>query len=218
MKKRPALSPPVGGSKGPALSERSESKGLAPSKSRGFTLIELLVVIAIMAFLVVAAISSLSRSRTSREVKTSAENLRNFLTEARSLAMNPESTSFGTEKIIIQINKNGDLISLSEKKTERTATPLSQNFKPPSKVKIIPPTNSNPTNGNMKCEPICGNPSFYYFSFLAKEDQDRGIGQITDSKNKNKPILINVEDSSGTIKFQLTINHLTGNIGIEKIS
>lgn len=190
---------------------------------KGFTLIELLVVIAIMAFLVVAAISSLSRSRTSREVKTTAENLRNFLTEARAMAMNPGAASFGTKKITIRINIDGiQTIKMYEEETNLPSfnKELSPNFNPPSKIKILPPSNSNPQDkGNMECSLNCGSPSYYYFSFLAKEQTNppRSIGQITDSKNQNKPILINVEDSSGTIKFQLTLDHLTGNIGIENI-
>ena len=190
------------------------SRALLEEKSRGFSLIELLVVISITALLVVAGVSSLSHSKTSRQVKTTAENLRNFLTEARSLAMNPEASSFGTEKIVVQIDQdvnNRTLVKLIEVKSDGPV-PLQKNFLSPSKVKIIP---STPDGDNMKCIGDCASsPASWYFSFLAKDDPPRSIGQIADNRNPG-PIKINVE--SGSIKFQLTVDQLTGNIGIENL-
>ena len=178
---------------------------------RSFTLIEILVVIVILALLIVGGVSALGVKRKEKDVKTTAEKLRTYIMEARSMAMTPKDTSFGLHKIQVRIYFSGSKVELWEVKTDGSSSIINLNFEIPRNTTIAPP-DPGASDGNMKRD----NPGqYYYFSFIANDTNL--LGQVPDSDivNKNNPIKINVVQTNKT--YQLVLNAITGNGEVDEL-
>jgi len=178
---------------------------------KGFTLIELLVVISIMTLLIVGAVAGLATRRKERDVQATAEKLRNFIVEARSMALTPKDTSFGLEKIQVRIATDPKKITLWEIKGATTTEVTPQNFEIPRNTTIRPPSS---TNGNMSCAPNCsGTPPiiYYFFSFNAS-NAENNLGQVVDLVDPSGDVSIDVSQADKISHLQ--IDQKTGSVTI----
>jgi len=173
---------------------------------KSFTLLELLVVIGILLLLVVGAVVGLSVARSKRQVKTTAEKLKTLIVEAHAAALMPSDAVFGLQKVQVQIYP-GDKVSVVEIASSQKEI---QKLAIPSGMQIGP--SAPPTNGNMSCSPNCGNPSYYYFSFVANDPNT--LGQMDDIINKNDNVKIKVANTSETDVYTLDIDRMTGSVTI----
>jgi len=176
---------------------------------KSFTLLELLIVVAILLLLVVGAVVGLSVTRSKRQVKTTAEKLKTLMVEAHAAALAPSDAVFGLKKIQVQIYPadKGNKVSVVE---VTSSSKEIQKLAIPSGIQVGP--SAPPTNGNMSCSPDCGNPSYYYFSFVANNPNT--LGQITDVGSQSENVKIKVANASGTDVYTLNVDRLTGNVTI----
>lgn len=72
----------------------------------GFTLIELMVTITIMALLTVVAVPSFAKIAAKTELNNAADDVKQMILEAQSLAKNPSSKYEGSDKIIVTVENN----------------------------------------------------------------------------------------------------------------
>lgn len=178
-------------------------KKVYPERSRrGFTLIELVVAIVIVGLLIVGGVSALGVKRKEKDVKATAEKLRTYIMEARSMAMTPEDTDFGLQKIQVRVYGTGRKVSLYKIK-ELSDEQIFQNFEIPNNITILP-SGSGAPDGNMR-----NTPSYHYFSFVAADVLS--IGKITDCNNCSAfPIRVTV--SSTGESSELIIDTQTGSV------
>ncbi len=183
-------------------------------KSKGFTLIELLVVMGIVLLLSFGIVAGLSVTRQKKQARATAEKLRDYLNEARSMAMMPDDTALGLEKIQVRIyNEPTNKVELHE--ISSSGTQLISEFDIPKGITIGDDMLHPPSKGNMECDGACGNTDYYYFSYNAGDPSESlfGIGQVLDFIDANFPISISV---IGAETYNLVINLITGLIEISE--
>lgn len=201
----------------------------------GFTLIELMVVIGIVVLLTVGSVYGISNSRSGRQVKTTAEKLKSFLMEARSMAMNPSDTSFGVICIRTKIypfnsaNSKKNLVEVIEVKnfcngsndqegnilatlTMSKGANIDSDHKPPY-------GNMNCGSGGVKA-PCGNNIDYYYFSFNASDSNS--MGQISDVIPLHFNVYMNIGDNSWSNNqnlehYKLEVDAFTGLIKVDYI-
>lgn len=186
------------------------------SKS-AFTLIEGILVAGIILLVTILSVTGLSYSRKQKQVKTSAESLRNLLIEARSLALASKEDVYNLDKIQIRIYASdpSKKIEIYQILIDGTAAKIEKQIELPSSITF------EAADGNLKYNPT---DNYYYFSFLARNlpapappaDIDLNqIGQVTDSLNSVQPITINVSDGSNT--WQVLVELYTGSVEAQKL-
>lgn len=182
-----------------------------------FTLIEGLLVAGIILLVTILSVTGLSYSRKQKQVKTTAESLRNLLIEARSLALASKEDVYNLDKIQVRLYRSdpSKKIEIYQILIDGTATKIEKQIELPSSVTIEPPADG----GNLS-----STPEYYYFSFLARnlpapnppDDIDLNqIGQVADSLNPDQPITINVSDGSNI--WQVLVELYTGSVEAQKL-
>lgn len=143
-----------------------------------------MVVIGIVVVLTVGSIAGISASRSQRQVKTTAEKLKSFLMEARSMAMNPSDTSFGVAYIKVKIypytytldsSKTNKIELQGLDKNGAETGGVIKSFGLPSGISIDAEKSS--PNGNLNSIDT-GSKLYYYFTFDANSSST--IGQMGD--------------------------------------
>ena len=89
---------------GPRVTSRFLKCGIEDLMKKAFTLIELLVVIGIIVLLTAMSVYLLTASRNKRQVKSTAEQIKSFLMEARSSAMNTADSDTNVTYYEVQLN------------------------------------------------------------------------------------------------------------------
>ncbi|MEK7143093.1 MAG: hypothetical protein AAB785_02695 [Patescibacteria group bacterium] len=179
-----------------------------------FSLIEAVLVVAIILVLTLLSIAGLSYSSRLKQVKNTAENLRNVIIEARSLALASSENVYDLDKIQIRIfpgqSDPTKTIEIYQIKIDGTAERIEKTIEIPSNITIEPAAVSN-----LKFDSV-GN--YYYFSFLGRNlpsSSPNQIGQVTDYSDPSLPITINVNFRTTT--WQAEVDLYTGNVEINKL-
>mgnify|MGYP001596968490 CR=1 FL=1 len=179
-----------------------------------FSLIEAVLVVAIILVLTLLSIAGLSYSSRLKQVKNTAENLRNVIIEARSLALASSENVYDLDKIQIRIfpgqSDPTKTIEIYQIKIDGTAERIEKTIDVPSNITI-----EAPADGNLSYNPT---ENYYYFSFLGRNLSTGNlnqIGQVTDYSNQSLPIKINV--TYRTTTWQAEVDLYTGNVEINKL-
>ncbi|MFA6492962.1 MAG: prepilin-type N-terminal cleavage/methylation domain-containing protein [Patescibacteria group bacterium] len=178
---------------------------------KGFTLIELMVVIVIVVIITVTSIVGISASRSRRQVKTTAENLESFLTEARAEATSPDDTSFGVAKLRLEISTSGVRLYKVNASNSNLGEMSSPKFSIPGGISVT--ANGSMTHLTTGC--FSANPCDY-FSFNTSSSSTLSIGQITNT-NPAAAASIGIRVSNGNDSYQVTDDVLTGLITITQL-
>src|SRR3972149_7619497 len=88
-------------------------------RNKGFTLLELVTVISIITILVATGVPSFVNYQRHNAIKIASQDIKSFLTEARSLSLNPRPEDKGKEYYFVTIDSS--TISL---KVNNTAKPI----------------------------------------------------------------------------------------------
>ncbi|KKQ18129.1 MAG: hypothetical protein US31_C0009G0028 [Berkelbacteria bacterium GW2011_GWA1_36_9] len=180
---------------------------------RGFTLIELMVVIAIAVILTIGSIAGISASRSRKQVKTTAEKLKYVIEEAISEARAPSDSSFGVQKIEVDVYPNYSS-DQSLKNQVKVYNVVGNTKTEIARLSFISVNLSQPSN----CDhiPNVNFLKYYYFKISATGNN---IGQITDmnpSISTSVSINVNSGNPSGSDVYIVNINALTGLVRVTK--
>lgn len=161
--------------------------------SRGFSLVEMLVIITIIGILTAISFSTYFTLRKTRNVKIGAEKVRDIILQSRSYALSPLENSTGYIQVTLTpAGTNPASISVRQYKSET------------EQLSIISDINTNlPTGLDFEAE--------YKVKFDAS--QPNKIGQL--KSDSNTDVIIKNNDNS--IKYQLKIDSVSGNVEIKKI-
>lgn len=204
---------------------------------KSFTLIELLVVLGLMMLLTIGSIIGLSASSSRSKAKSTAEQVKVFLMDARSDVMMPQDNVYGMSALQVRIYPfygyadpiiiPGDpdpnarnVIKIFSKATVGSITNYTyiDEFKMPSGL-YLDTDNASPW-GNTNCGDACGSSSlnFYYYFYNLDASNSNTIGQIIGTNSQHTVYLkVGAGDASGTgitwsDVYKLEIDKTTGNI------
>lgn len=201
------------------------TKKACPERSRGgFTLIELLVVLAIMILLTVAAIMGLNFSNKTRQVKSNNDMIKSLILEARSMAMNPQDTDYGLNRIQIRFYPwNSDSVS-KQNSIEIYKCPSSDTVDPGCKTSgmliktyVLPEglkieADHTPPDGNMTCSFNPGvKKDFCYYSYGVSSNIG-SLGDTSPSAGSHPSIYIRTGSDVTSDYYRIIVSYPSGAI------